>query len=77
MVSEPGHPGRSYRIKERKHGTPYLGPENWLKDAHEVGGSWWLAWHEWLVTHSNKRRVPAPTISASLPPAPGTYVLQK
>lgn len=77
IVSEPGHPGRSYRMKERKHRTPYLGPEYWLNSTPAVDGSWWLAWHEWLLVHSSKKRVRAPVIDASLPAAPGAYVFQK
>ncbi|RUR10716.1 alpha/beta fold hydrolase [Legionella septentrionalis] len=77
IVSEPGHQGRSYRIREHKHRAAYMGPEQWLKSAANHDGSWWLAWNQWLVKHSSSQQVTAPVFDESLPKAPGTYVLQK
>ncbi|CAM3000394.1 alpha/beta fold hydrolase [Legionella anisa] len=77
IVSEPGHPGRSYRIHEHKEGEAYLNPENWLTVAERREGSWWRGWHEWLVLQSTKKRIPPPVIDTSLPAAPGAYVHQK
>lgn len=77
IVSEPGHPGRSYRIRERQSGSQYLSPKNWLQQAEERNGSWWLAWHDWLVQHASPNLVKAPKPANNLPNAPGTYVLQK
>lgn len=77
IVSEPGHPGRSYLIRERKKDSAYLDPNTWLKEAEERAGSWWTAWHEWLVQHSTAKMVKARSLNKKLPPAPGTYVLQK
>ncbi|AMQ28954.1 TPA: alpha/beta fold hydrolase [Legionella pneumophila] len=77
IVSEPGHPGRSYRVHESKKGDAYLNPESWLAIAEKQEDSWWQEWHDWLVQQSTKKRVPALVINASLPAAPGTYVLQK
>lgn len=77
IVSEPGHEGRSYYIRERKKDSAYLDPNTWLAEAQEKTGSWWLAWHDWLVKHSSQRQVKPPKLNEDLPPAPGTYVLQK
>lgn len=77
VISEPGHEGRFYFINEHKKNMPYYGPNKWLKSATKQDGSWWLAWHDWLKSHSSKKRVAPRIINPSLPPAPGTYVMQK
>ncbi|BCA94521.1 hypothetical protein TUM19329_08820 [Legionella antarctica] len=77
IISEPGHAGRSYYIRERKKDSPYIDPNTWLNEAQSKTGSWWTAWHEWLVKHSTPTRVNPPHLNKKLPPAPGTYVLQK
>lgn len=77
IVSEPGHPGRSYFIRERKKDSSYIGPNTWLKKAESKTGSWWMAWHEWLVKQSSPKLVSARMLDPKLPDAPGTYVLQK
>ena len=77
IVSEPGHEGRSYYINERKKDSAYLDPNTWLKEAESRAGSWWTAWHQWLAKQSSPGRVPARKLNPKLPPAPGTYVLQK
>lgn len=77
VISEPNHEGRYYFINEHKNKTPYYGPKKWLKLAEKRDGSWWLAWHDWLVQQSTSKRVAAPGIDTSLPVAPGTYVMQK
>ncbi|HAT9776989.1 TPA: alpha/beta fold hydrolase [Legionella pneumophila subsp. pneumophila] len=77
IVSEPGHPGRSYRVHEHKKEDAYLNPASWLAIAEQHEGSWWQEWHDWLVQQSTKKRVPPRVMNTSLPAAPGTYVLQK
>jgi polyhydroxyalkanoate synthase len=77
IVSEPGHAGRSYFIRERKKDSSYLDPMTWLEEAEQKTGSWWIAWHEWLVTHSTHGKIQPPTLNKKLPDAPGKYVLQK
>lgn len=77
IVSEPGHKGRAYRIREHKKHSPYLGPEKWLEVAEQHEGSWWLAWHDWLLKHSSAHLVAPRVPDSALPKAPGTYVLQK
>ena len=77
IINEPDHKGRFYFINEHKKNTPYRGPNQWLKTAEKRDGSWWLAWHDWLVQHSSAKRISPPRIDASLPAAPGNYVMQK
>ncbi|WP_082060379.1 PHA/PHB synthase family protein [Legionella hackeliae] len=77
IVSEPGHKGRSYRIRERKKDSTFVDADHWLRLARKRNGSWWIAWHQWLVRKSSKERVSPPKLEPSLLSAPGTYVLQK
>jgi polyhydroxyalkanoate synthase len=77
IVSEPGHPDRSYHIRERKKDSAYIDPITWRNHADKIEGSWWLAWHDWLVQHSSKKMVKARVLNDKLPAAPGEYVLQK
>ncbi len=77
IVSEPDHPRRFYLIHEHKSNVPYIGPNSWLKKAQHHDGSWWLAWQQWLVQLSSSKLVPALPLDPALPPAPGSYVLQK
>ncbi len=82
ITSEPGHPGRHYRIATHSADDKYIDPDTWLKQNMEHDGSWWLAWQKWLVKHSGDRVTP-PHIGAKkrqyLPicPAPGTYIHRK
>ncbi len=77
IVSEPGHKGRSYHMLTRKRRASFIGPENWLEAAPQYDGSWWTAWHGWLVQQSSEARIAPRMLSATLPPAPGDYVMQK
>ena len=79
IVSEPGHPGRTYRIGAPKT-DHYVDPDTWLATAATKPGSWWLEWAEWLGRHSSGARANAPADAGSakhrpLCDAPGTYVL--
>ncbi|GIL00726.1 MAG: poly-beta-hydroxybutyrate polymerase [Alphaproteobacteria bacterium] len=79
IVSEPGHPNRSFRRLEYRHGEPHADPDTWLHGARQEEGSWWPAWAEWLAARSEEP-MELPTMgSRACPPlceAPGTYVLQ-
>lgn len=77
IVSEPGHRGRTYRIRERKKDATYINPDRWLELAQKKKGSWWIAWNHWLANHSSHRKIKAPTLNPHLPNAPGSYVFQK
>ncbi len=78
IVSEPGHPHRSYQIRYRPEGGKYLSPEAWLEQAPAHEGSWWPAWQQWLADHSSGRVSPPKTGKPGnkmiLSDAPGSYV---
>lgn len=83
IVSEPGHPGRSFRVGHRRMCDPHLDPQQWIAAATRKEGSWWLDWTQWLVSHSTPERTTPPDLGAAdkgYPPitdAPGTYVFQR
>ncbi|MBE0616675.1 MAG: alpha/beta fold hydrolase, partial [Proteobacteria bacterium] len=77
IVSEPGHPGRTYQIATRTEGDPYVDPETWRERTPVEEGSWWPAWVEWLGKRSTGPVAPPPMGLPNTPPpddAPGTYV---
>ncbi|WP_181164503.1 PHA/PHB synthase family protein [Amaricoccus solimangrovi] len=80
VVSEPGHPGRHYRLRTTAAHDPYHDPEAWLAAAPRHEGSWWTAWAEWLARRSGEP-VPPPGLGApgwgypALEDAPGLYVV--
>jgi polyhydroxyalkanoate synthase len=53
IVSEPGHPNRSYQMATRKHGDRYIDPDDWQQAVARRDGSWWAAWQAWLHGHSS------------------------
>ncbi len=80
IVSEPGHPHRRFRIREREAGAHYEDPKTWLGLADQHDGSWWTAWFAWLDRHSGKAASPPPLGAAKYPPlddAPGRYVMER
>jgi polyhydroxyalkanoate synthase len=81
IVSEPGHPRRSYQVRTTREGELYIDPDTWAKETLTAEGSWWPAWCGWLEQHSGEPVAPpamgAP--EAGYTPdgdAPGVYVLQ-
>ncbi len=82
IVSEPGHPDRTYRIETRNEKDTYIDAESWAARTPEREGSWWTAWEAWLKKRSGKK-TPPPSLGASrkgYPPlddAPGLYVMQE
>jgi polyhydroxyalkanoate synthase len=78
IVSEPGHPNRSYRIGTRPSNGRWVEPEHWLEQAERREGSWWPAWQAWLAARSGPpQRAQAVARSQVLGDAPGSYVLQR
>ena len=82
IVSEPGRPHRRYCIATRAEDGPASSPEDWAATAEPREGSWWLAWGEWLATHSGEPVTPPPLglPDKGYPPlaaAPGSYVLER
>ncbi len=82
IVSEPGHPRRSYQIATSVDRDLYIDPDTWVADTPTKEGSWWPEWVDWLGERSGSE-TPPPVMGASdegYPPlanAPGTYVYQK
>jgi polyhydroxyalkanoate synthase len=82
IVSEPGHPHRTYQLGTRKNHDAYGDPDIWRASTPTHEGSWWPEWQSWLAEHSSDR-LPPPPIGAPdhgypvLADAPGTYVLQE
>ncbi len=81
IVSEPGHPRRSYRVATTFKQDKYLDPSRWMETHENQQGSWWPELSKWLKTHSAAKVAP-PTMGAPkkdilpLCKAPGTYVMQ-
>ena len=82
IVSEPGHPGRTYQIATRRpEEDPYVDPDTWLEETPVRQGSWWPAWQDWLARHSTERVEPPPMGAPEKGyrvrrDAPGLYVRQ-
>jgi polyhydroxyalkanoate synthase len=82
IVSEPGHPRRTFRIGTKDAMDRYVDPEAWQAGTESQDGSWWESWVEWLGAHSGKGTAPPDmsNVTSGYPvvtDAPGTYVLQK
>ena len=81
IVSEPGRPGRRYRVALKSADGLCLSPDEWLEAAETKQGSWWDAWLAWLDSRSTADRKPPPGMGSETQDykptedAPGTYVL--
>jgi polyhydroxyalkanoate synthase subunit PhaC len=79
IVSEPGHPGRTYQIRTKAADENYVDPVTWQAETPVRQGSWWPEWQSWLVRHSTERGSP-PAMGAAEKgyaprrDAPGLYV---
>jgi polyhydroxyalkanoate synthase len=82
IVSEPGHPRRSYQIATHEEGARHNDPDTWQAITPRQEGSWWPAWQAWLEGHSSGLAA-IPTMGAPdngyapIADAPGAYVLQQ
>ncbi len=76
IVSEPGHPKRSYQMASVEPGHGWTEPAAWQATAPRQEGSWWEAMDKWLHARSGKREAARdiPTATA-LCDAPGNYVM--
>ena len=81
IISEPGHPRRTYQIKKTPKNACYTPPDTWQKSAISYEGSWWPEWDKWLKKHNAPQCVSPPKIgSRKHPPledSPGRYVFEK
>ena len=79
IVAPPGEQGHFYQVKTKTADAAYIGPDEWLKAAPRIEGSWWPARTEWLTGESGEPSEP-PRMGIghadghSLPDAPGDYV---
>jgi polyhydroxyalkanoate synthase len=81
IVAPPGQQGHFYQVMTKAADAPYIGPDQWLKAAPRVEGSWWPEWTRWLTAQSGEPCEPPPmgvrrADGQSLPDAPGDYVRQ-
>ena len=60
IVSEPGHPNRSYQITTHKIRDRHPDPETWQATVAKQEGSWWPAWQAWLSRNSTASVAPPP-----------------
>ena len=76
IISEPGHPNRSYQMDTRKAHGPWVEADQWAVRAPQYEGSWWPAWQQWLAEHSSPKKAarPIPALT-DLGDAPGAYVM--
>ena len=79
VVSEPGHPGRHYRVATRPAEGHYVDPDVWAAEATPKEGSWWPEWLAWLTARSGAPKTPPPLGApqagyAPICDAPGSYV---
>jgi polyhydroxyalkanoate synthase len=76
LVNPPGNPKASFRVG----GPDTPDPQEWLRGATEVRGSWWEHWAGWIAEQSGGRVPAAARLGSERHPplgnAPGTYVHQ-
>ncbi|SEM32280.1 alpha/beta fold hydrolase [Bradyrhizobium sp. OK095] len=77
VVAAPDELWHNYQVMTKAADAPYVGPDEWLKLAPHVEGSWWPEWAAWLAVRSGAPCDPPPIGVGSvdgLPDAPGDYV---
>ncbi|AXE29133.1 poly-beta-hydroxybutyrate polymerase [Chromobacterium phragmitis] len=80
IISEPGHPGRYFRLSAGGRKDRYTDPDTWLETTRSQHGSWWPVWEKWLAHQSGEPVVPPAMGCASYPAretAPGLYVMER
>ncbi len=76
VINPPAKKKRNYWVSDTDRHPKDA--DQWLEMAHEIPGSWWPDWMDWLAGHSGKK-VKAPTQAGGngykvLEPAPGSFV---
>jgi polyhydroxyalkanoate synthase len=76
IISEPGHPRRSFQMARNEKGQAWLDCDEWAAQAPLFDGSWWETMHAWLHERSGAPVAP-PAINPAdvLCDAPGENVL--
>ena len=78
IVSEPGHPRRTFKIATHQAAELYIDPDTWKENTATQQGSWWPAWQTWLSERSSAKINPPTMGNEEYPPimdAPGSYVM--
>jgi polyhydroxyalkanoate synthase subunit PhaC len=80
MVNPPGNPKARFQVaREPLGGLP--GPDDWLRAAETVPGSWWPDYSLWLAERSGGTKDRATGLGAAefapMDPAPGRYVFDR
>jgi polyhydroxyalkanoate synthase len=81
IVSEPGHPGRGFRVATKRITDHYIDPDSYYAGAPVKHGSWWPEWVGWLKERSGPPTA-APAMGAvqagyqPFADAPGLYVFE-
>jgi len=79
IVSEPGHPGRTYQIRTTQRDEQYIDPDTWRAETPTREGTWWPEWQAWLARYSTETVAP-PSMGIAggkyriIRDAPGLYV---
>lgn len=76
IVSEPGHPHRSHRLRIHHEGETYIDPDTWPKTTPTQDGSWRPAWLSERSTGKTAATALGCTQYPALADAPGTYILE-
>lgn len=82
IVSEPGHPHRTYQVATLNSLEKFVSPQEWCDRTPSLEGSWWPEWNAWLTRQSDGKSKPPATGApgkgySGLRDAPGEYVLMK
>lgn len=80
ILNPPGNPKAKYFVQTKKGKLPETADE-WLQGTHEVAGSWWPYWMEWIQERSGKKKPAPETVGSKAHPAqesaPGLYVVEE
>jgi polyhydroxyalkanoate synthase len=75
IISGPVHPKRTHRVLTSLEPADRVSADEYVERAEKRPGSWWPTWQQWLVDHSQARRVKPPVLADGIADAPGQYVL--
>ncbi|MEW4447770.1 alpha/beta fold hydrolase [Qipengyuania sp. JC766] len=81
ILNPPGNPKAKYYVQKEDGPLPATADE-WLQGTHEVAGSWWPYWTQWLQDRSGGKTEAPKKLGkgkkfAPLDPAPGLYVVEE